>query len=97
MARSKKLTQDQLDHLDTLCEDYIIAGDDLKAYLEEIITKRNDGYVVIKTLNTLMDKLQDKISKLSEVAETGDWDSLLDDYEGNMLYDEDDGNDDDDE
>jgi len=97
MARSKKLTQDQLDQLDTLCEDYIIAGDDLKAYLEEIITKRSDGYVVIKTLNTLINKLQDKISTLSEIAESGDWDSLLDDYEGHITYDEDDGNDDDDE
>lgn len=97
MAKNKKLTQDQLDQLDGLCEDYIIAGDELMSYIDEVISKRNDGYSVVTALKKTIINLQEKISKLTDVAESNDWDSLGDDYEGNFLYEEDDGDDDEDE
>lgn len=97
MAKNKKLTQDQLDQLDGLCEDFIVAGDDLMSYIDEVISKRNDGYSVVTALKKTIVNLQEKISKLTDVAESNDWDSLCDDYEGNFLYEEDDGDDDEDE
>jgi len=97
MAKNKKLTQDQLDQLDGLCEDFIVAGDDLMAYMDEVISKSNDGYSTVTALKKTINNLQEKIGKLTDVAESNDWDSLSDDYENNFLYDEDDGDDDDDE
>ena len=81
MAKSKNLTQDQLDHLDTFCNDFISAGEDLKTYLDEVISKRNDGYSIVAALKEKISEVQIKVSKLSDVAESNKWDLLIDDDE----------------
>lgn len=82
MAKSKVLTQDQLDQLDTFCSNFIESGDELKTYLEEVISKRNDGYGIVRSIREQITTLQDKIFKLSQVVETNNWDELDDDEEG---------------
>lgn len=86
MAKSKVLTQDQLDQLDTFCSDFIEAGDELKTYLEEVISKRNDGYSVVVSLREQITTLQDKIYKLSNIAENNKWE-LLEDEDGSDYTD----------
>ena len=81
MAKSKVLTQDQLDQLDTFCSNFIESGDELKTYLEEVISKRNDGYGIVRSIREQITTLQDKIFKLSQVVETNNWDELDDDEE----------------
>ena len=73
MARQKKLTEDQLDQLDTYCNDFIGASDELRSYLNDIITKSNDGYVIVNAIKAQMESLEETISKLSEVVETNNW------------------------
>lgn len=73
MARQKKLTQDQIEQLDYLCNDFIIASEELREYLNDIIIKSNDGYVIVNAIKGQMDTLKDTISKLSEVVETNNW------------------------
>lgn len=73
MARQKKLTEDQLDQLDTYCNDFIGASDELRNYLNDIITKSNDGYVIVNAIKAQMESLEETISKLSEVVETNNW------------------------
>lgn len=73
MARQKKLTEDQLDQLDTYCNDFIGASDELRSYLNDIITKSNDGYVIVNAIKAQMETLEETISKLSEVVESNNW------------------------
>jgi hypothetical protein len=73
MARQKKLTEDQIEQLDYLCSDFIIASEELREYLNDIITKSNDGYTIVNAIKTQMDALEDTVSKLSEVVETNNW------------------------
>ena len=73
MARQKKLTEDQLDQLDTYCNDFIGASDELRNYLNDIITKSNDGYVIVNAIKAQMESLEETISKLSEVVESNNW------------------------
>ena len=73
MARQKKLTEDQLDQLDTYCNDCIGASDELRNYLNDIITKSNDGYVIVNAIKAQMESLEETISKLSEVVESNNW------------------------
>lgn len=95
MAKSKVLTQDQLDQLDTFCSNFIESGDELKTYLEEVISKRNDGYSVVYAIREQVSKLQDKIFKLSQVAESNTWDDLEDEgsYSDHDYSDDSDDND----
>ena len=73
MERQKKLTEDQLDQLDTYCNDFIGASDELRSYLNDIITKSNDGYVIVNAIKAQMETLEETISKLSEVVESNNW------------------------
>lgn len=73
MARQKKLTQDQIEQLDYLCNDFIIASEELHEYINDIIIKSNDGYVIVNAIKGQMETLKDTISKLSEVVETNNW------------------------
>lgn len=73
MARQKKLTEDQLDQLDTYCNDFIGASDELRSYLNDIITKSNDGYIIVNAIKAQMETLEETISKLSEVVESNNW------------------------
>lgn len=73
MARQKKITEDQLDQLDTYCNDFIGASDELRNYLNDIITKSNDGYIIVNAIKAQMETLEETISKLSEVVETNNW------------------------
>ena len=91
MARQKKLTEDQIEQLDSYASDFVIASEELRDYLNDIITKSNDGYVIVNAIKAQLENLEDTISKLSDVVETNNWE----------VYDnidiEDDGSDDDDE
>jgi len=91
MARQKKLTEDQIEQLDSYASDFVIASEELRDYLNDIITKSNDGYVIVNAIKTQLETLEDTISKLSDVVETNNWE----------VYDnidiEDDGSDDEDE
>jgi hypothetical protein len=91
MARQKKLTEDQIEQLDSYASDFVIASEELRDYLNDIITKSNDGYVIVNAIKTQLENLEDTISKLSDVVETNNWE----------VYDnidiEDDGSDDEDE
>lgn len=73
MARQKKITEDQLDQLDTYCNDFIGASDELRSYLNDIITKSNDGYIIVNAIKEQMSNLEETISKLSEVVGTNNW------------------------
>ena len=73
MARQKKITEDQLDQLDTYCNDFIGASDELRNYLNDIITKSNDGFIIVNAIKEQMSNLEETISKLSEVVETNNW------------------------
>lgn len=73
MARQKKLTEDQLDELDTYCNDFISASDELRSYLNDIITKSNDGFIIVNAIKVQMENLEETISKLSEVVESNNW------------------------
>lgn len=73
MARQKKLTEDQIEQLDYLCSDFIIASEEVREYLNDIITKSNDGHVIVNAIKAQMETLEDTISKLSEVVETNNW------------------------
>jgi ribosomal protein S13 len=91
MARQKKLTEDQIEQLDSYASDFVIASEELRDYLNDIITKSNDGYVIVNAIKAQLETLEDTISKLSDVVETNNWE----------VYDnidiEDDGSDDEDE
>lgn len=91
MARQKKLTEDQIEQLDSYASDFVIASEELRDYLNDIITKSNDGYVIVNAIKAQLENLEDTISKLSDVVETNNWE----------VYDnidiEDDGSDDEDE
>jgi hypothetical protein len=91
MARQKKLTEDQIEQLDSYASDFVIASEELRDYLNDIIKKSNDGYVIVNAIKAQLEGLEDTISKLSEVVETNNWE----------VYDnidiEDDGSDDEDE
>ena len=78
MTNNKVLTQDQIDQLDTFTADFIESGDDLKLYLEEIISKRNPGHGIVGSLCAQITTLQGKIYKLSHVAELNNWEVLAD-------------------
>lgn len=73
MARQKKPTQDQLDQLDIYCNDYIGASDELRSYLNDIISKSNDGYVIVNAIKAQMESLEETIIKLSQVVERNNW------------------------
>lgn len=73
MARQKKITEDQLDQLDTYCNDFIGASDELRNYLNDIITKSNDGFIIVNAIKEQMSNLEETIAKLSEVVETNNW------------------------
>lgn len=91
MARQKKLTEDQIEQLDSYASDFVIASEELRDYLNDIVKKSNDGYVIVNAIKAQLEGLEDTISKLSEVVETNNWE----------VYDnidiEDDGSDDEDE
>lgn len=73
MARQKKLTEDQIEQLDSYASDFVIASEELRDYLNDIITKSNDGYVIVNAIKAQLEGLEDTISKLSEVVETNNW------------------------
>lgn len=73
MARQKKPTQDQLDQLDIYCNDYIGASDELRSYLNDIISKSNDGHVIVNAIKAQMESLEETIIKLSQVVERNNW------------------------
>lgn len=94
MAKSKKLTEDQLNTLDMFCNDYCLASDDLINYIDEVIGKKNDGYIIVSKLKESIKELQEKIGKLVDVAETNDWELLEDEDEEYIDPDDDDSDDD---
>lgn len=73
MARQKKLTEDQIEQLDSYASDYVLASEELRFYLNDIISKSNDGYVIVNAIKAQLEGLEDTISKLSEVVETNTW------------------------
>jgi len=73
MARQKKLTEDQIEQLDSYASDFVIASEELRDYLNDIITKSNDGYVIVNAIKTQLENLEDTISKLSDVVEANNW------------------------
>jgi repressor of nif and glnA expression len=93
MARQKKLTEDQIEQLDSYTSDFVIASEELRAYLNDIIAKSNDGYVIVNAIKLQMEGLEDIISKLSEVVETNKWEL----YDNIDIDDSDEGDDVDDE
>ena len=95
MARSKKLTEDQLNTLDMFCNDYCTAGDDLINYIDEVIGKKNDGYIIVAGLKDSIKQLQNKISILADVAENNNWELLEDEDSDKYDVDGDINNDDD--
>lgn len=95
MAKSKRLTEDQLTSLDLFCNDYCIASDELINYIDEVISKKNDGYIIVSKLKESIKELQEKICKLADAAESNDWSSLEDEDDGDYISGEDDDDEDD--
>jgi hypothetical protein len=73
MARIKRLTDDQYEQLDIYCNDLVIASEELRNYLNDVISKSNHGYIIVNAIKKQMEKLEETIAKLPDVVMSNNW------------------------
>lgn len=82
MYKSKQLTEDQIDMLETLSNDFIAVSDVLHSYLKEIVKGNED----CDRLCTMITIVQDKVSVLTKTATENSWENLFESDEENNLF-----------